>query len=39
MLAHRLLIAKIVVMLDETVEQRLITAAANLLHFERPQVA
>src|SRR5215467_3282831 len=35
MLAHRLLVAKIVVMLDEAVEQRLIAGAADLLHLQR----
>jgi hypothetical protein len=37
MLAHRLLVAEVVMLLEEAVEQRLIAGAADLLHFHRPQ--
>ena len=39
MFAHRLLIAEIVMMLDEAVEQRLIPGAADLLDLQRSQFA
>jgi hypothetical protein len=38
MLPHRLLIAEVVMMLDEAIEQRLIAGAADLPHFQRSQL-
>src|SRR5438270_134702 len=38
MLAYRLLVAKVVMMLDEAIEQRFIGRAADLLYFQRSQL-
>src|SRR5712692_9108695 len=37
-LAHRLLIAQVMMVLDQAVEQRLLRRAANLLKFDEPEL-